>query len=425
MKHSILATLAFAIAANLAAQEYKNSVDGILHQLLDVNEKPIPDAIYQEIYKIDSGEEDAIFLAKKDNKWGWIDAKNKSIVPHVYHVADESRAFNLDGHSYLSPNHHIPAQKDSKWGLLDYKGKEVIPFDYDFICGDPEGEFFGQKGGRIYLLGHDGQATGELPYAELHGFVHFNSTPEDFHVVALVSNDGRKITGFSPLYKREIGLKECIGQGHIYLGDNLGMVVRVQNQYAILDTFGTLHPNRYDEIIMKDAFGFHVRKDKQWGYVGYDGKEVVAPKYEALEHAFNYDTKETHAFAVAQDKKWLLLSPKGSQVTKTKYDDIEFGPSDYLTSFKQNGKWGAVDANGKIVIKPLYDAPIHVNPKAPKNLFPAMVGGLYGFIDINGKMIIQPQYEAASEIAKDVDGYIEKGGKGGSIDIKGRVVWDK
>jgi hypothetical protein len=77
-----------------------------------------------------------------------------------------------------------------------------------------------------------------------------------------------------------------------------------------------------------------------------------------------------------------------------------------LFVFFADGRWGAMDRNGRTVAEPVYDAlvdtsthfgvpaslisPLHALPDGP---VPVMRDGRWGFIERNGLELIRPRYE--------------------------------
>gem|GEM_PF-6391631 len=69
-----------------------------------------------------------LITAKKNNKWGFVDGKNKVIIPFIY-----SKANNFS-------QGLVSVKKNGKWGFIDRTNKTIIPFVYD------EAFYFGEDG---------------------------------------------------------------------------------------------------------------------------------------------------------------------------------------------------------------------------------------------------------------------------------------
>src|SRR4030042_3076283 len=70
--------------------------------------------------------------------------------------------------------------------------------------------------------------------------------------------------------------------------------------------------------------------------------------------------------------------------------------SAFLYPFSKGGKWGYIDSEGTIVIKPNYDFALLFSESAA----PVELNNKWGFIDETGNVIIKPQYD-------DVKGFSE------------------
>lgn len=109
-------------------------------------------------------------------------------------------------------------------------------------------------------------------------------------------------------------------------------------------------------------------------------------------------------------------------------DDISFTWDSYsgdgdIVLVEENGKYGYIDAAGKLVIPCEWD-----NADA-FNEVPARVekDGKYGYIDTTGRLVIPCEWDDASVFSEGL-AYVGKNGKYGYIDTSGKLVipceWD-
>ena len=84
---------------------------------------------------------------------------------------------------------------------------------------------------------------------------------------------------------------------------------------------------------------------------------------------------------------------------------------------EQNGKWGVLDRNGKIIIPCLYDSGLRFT----ENMASALLNDKYGFIDKKGRMIIPATFEYASVFAEGL-ALVRQNDKYGFIDTTGKLV---
>ncbi len=71
--------------------------------------------------------EDGIAPAKKDQNWGFVNEKGKTIVAPKYDFV------------FRFKEGFAPVVRNNKWGFVNKKGKEVIPLEYDFVDSFSEG----------------------------------------------------------------------------------------------------------------------------------------------------------------------------------------------------------------------------------------------------------------------------------------------
>lgn len=145
----------------------------------------------------------------------------------------------------------------------------------------------------------------------------------------------------------------CIYQ-EAYSFDEKGMaLVKVNNQYLVIDCNGVvLRELMYDKAL-PDKLWTRVGGEQGWGWCDENGSVAIAPQFE---------------------------------------DVRPFGNAD-LAPVKIRGKWGYVDRYGKVVIKRQFtEAYPFVDGRAA-----VKTGTVWGFIDKKGVFKVNPQYEYISQ----------------------------
>ncbi|MBR5835329.1 MAG: WG repeat-containing protein [Bacteroidales bacterium] len=98
------------------------------------------------------------------------------------------------------------------------------------------------------------------------------------------------------------------------------------------------------------------------------------------------------------------------------YDVRQFSNS--RSAFKQDGRWGFMDGNARIVVKPVYeDCHDFVNGYAA-----VKEDGMWGYIDRSGTVVISPEYQEAGDFNEDGLAIVRKGEKYGVINAEGAVL---
>lgn len=134
---------------------------------------------------------------------------------------------------------------------------------------------------------------------------------------------------------------------------NNRIVVAKNGKYGVIDTSNkTILPfnNKYDRIDNYSEGMAAVRsKAGKWGFINLDGKEVIAPQYQALDGNFagNYGFSQG-LIGVYNGKKWGFISKTGKVAVPFIYDEIR--PfSEGLAGVLKNGKWGFINGANKTI----------------------------------------------------------------------------
>ena len=174
-----------------------------------------------------------------------------------------------------------------------------------------------------------------------------------------------------------------------YFGSRDFFEVKSNGYWGIVDSNGVqIVPTQYQYISKLNDSYLSVKQNNQYGvYSVYEGKEIITTKYDGITMLepwimakqnggwglidaeenvivpFKYDDIKklnNSYFAVKNYNAWGTVSSKtGKEVIAPKYDKIEYGRLNYL-KVKLNGKWGAVDYTGKLVV-PIVKGPFEIN----------------------------------------------------------------
>lgn len=119
---------------------------------------------------------------------------------------------------------------------------------------------------------------------------------------------------------------------------------------------------------------------------------------------------------VKSNGKWGLIDSNGEMIIKPQYDDVrEF--IEGFGYFKQSGKWGLVDKAGNIVFEPVFNSILNIS----EGMALIKIEGKYGFADLINRQIISPVYENAHVFSEGLAA-VKLKGKWGFIDNKGCMV---
>ena len=133
-------------------------------------------------------------------------------------------------------------------------------------------------------------------------------------------------------------------------------------------------------------------EEQKYGFLRIDGTYIIEPTLEQS----NWDMNANQSFNVyIKDEKKGLIFDNGNAVTEAVYDlnNIVF-PFKDLVFMTQNGKYGAFDALGKIVLPFKFNDHIEAYETISK-IRVKEAHQLYGYEDLSGKTIVAPQYSWA------------------------------
>ena len=104
--------------------------------------------------------------------------------------------------------------------------------------------------------------------------------------------------------------------------------------------------------------------------------------------------RNERAFA-ENDDGYVMLDASGKQIGKQVYEDTKlFLESDGLAAIKENGKWGYVDKDGKVIIEPQFEeAHSFLNGYAA-----VKAHGKWGYINEKGKLVNWKRHLSMREI---------------------------
>lgn len=126
-----------------------------------------------------------------------------------------------------------------------------------------------------------------------------------------------------------------------------------------------------------------------YGYIDTSGNIVVEPKYEYA-GSFN----EGFAVATLVNGGYALIDVTGKEINKFNFNYLGTYSNGLMAyQEKQDSKYGYIDKNGGIVIKPQFTmAQDFKDGTAVVNMSQDPIVNKYGLIDKKGKFIVQPEY---------------------------------
>jgi len=305
-------------------------------------------------------------------------------------------------------------EKNGKYGLIDLAGKEVVPCIYDYISDFLDGFAAVEKDDKLGYIDKTGKEVVPCIYSR------FSDTLiRTFHndLVAVSKNDKM---GFVDKSGKEIipciydesynsyTLNDIFSEGLVRVSKdgNFGFIDK-QGKTIVPFVYGGMHESRFDfsEGMALVSHGF-IESEGGWryGFVDKSGKEVIPCIYE------NGSPFSEGLACMQKNGKYGFIDKNGKEVIPFIYnmeaegDDVSFSTcfkngivilrvndgSGSSYSMDGEGKFGAIDKTGKIVISFRYD---DLSQIENSNLFLYSINEKYGIMDKSEKEIIPCIYD--------------------------------
>ena len=167
---------------------------------------------------------------------------------------------------------------------------------------------------------------------------------------------------------------------------------------------------KYDNVSSFSEGFAVVEKDKKYGYVDQNGKEVVPPTYYS---AGSFSDGVAVAYS-KEDCTWHIIDKTGNVKAQLKgYDNVGYSFSNGFIQVEKDDKYGLADTAGKEVLPPVYDFVGDFND----GLAWAEKNEMWGLIDIAGNEVLPFIYsqsfnEGFSRVKEDGNlSLVDKAGK--------------
>lgn len=201
-----------------------------------------------------------------------------------------------------------------------------------------------------------------------------------------------------------------------YVNDSvIGDVPVMIGSYGIVDTSGKIITEpMFEEMPVYGDGMFRVRLHGKYGYADATGKVVIPANWE-------YAVAFSESKAIVSDNSNSSIIDKSGKVIAA-----NLGPGTGMYRFFNNrarcrsldGMYGYMDATGKRVIPPTFDAADDFS----ENVAIVSKEGFYGLIDTNGKFLIEPEYSFVFNLGDGFYKVQDRSGQTGVVDKSGKVI---
>jgi hypothetical protein len=116
---------------------------------------------------------------------------------------------------------------------------------------------------------------------------------------------------------------------------------------------------------------------------------VIKPRFD-----YAWDFAANGLARVVENGKYGYINAEGKVVIAPRFDDAGHFAANGLAWVEVKGKAGYINAEGKVVIEPRFD---DTRSFAANGLAQVRVNGKYGYIDEKGKVVIEPRFDRSEE----------------------------
>lgn len=418
---------------------YDNGKWGVINSYGDIVVKPN----YDEMIVIPDNTK-AVFICTYDANYSEgtyktkvINHKEKEIIKgyeKIEPILNQDKNKNI-----IYENNMFKVQKEGKYGITDFSGKEILKCEYEKIeaIQGIENSFIIVKDGKYGLCDNSGNIIIDTKYSRIEKI---ESNYKNGYIV-VDENNNYGIIGFDKSIVLECKYEEVAS---IY-SNNL-FVVKQNGKYIVIDKEGkTILENKFDEAKEISGENIVAKKNGKYGVINTNGETKINFEYDNLTYMNTdyYIAQKNEKYGVISINKEEKLPFEYVDINYVSAGDFiiaDYMENETLTAKVINSSFetkitGVVSEvnNAKGYIKMIIDEEykyynFKFEEKAAASvltnstLFVSKKDGKYGFVDADGKVIVDYIYDDATE--QNSSGYagIKKDGVWGSIDIKGNVV---
>lgn len=410
--------------------------------VIDSNGNTVIDPSYSEMIVIPNNKKDVFICTYDINeqtgeyKTKALNSKNEEILTK-YDKIEALENYDEANNVWYDSN-AIKVQKDGKYGLIDYSGIELTKIEYEEISSlkGIENSILVKKDDKYGLLDSKGNVVIETNYKEI------TNLGKDYKVGYItVNNDGKY--GIIDYNKKQIidNIYEGIDK---VSGTNLYVVKTTSGKRVVNNNAEEVISEGFDEIteILSQDLGVIFTKSGKYGVMNEKGEVLINAEYDNLKEAAN------GVFIAKTGTNYGVIDKEKNQKVEFKYNSISYDKETGIYVAEDNDYNAEIldsqfDVKLKGILSELNTEKGYLKLRVGEeykyynfkfeeketkdiltsnNLFLSKQDGKYGFVDKNGKVVVDYVYDDATE--QNIYGYaaVKQDGKWGSINHEGKVI---
>lgn len=339
----------------------KTTEEGYRYGYVNLEGKEIIEIKYNDLYRVmEVNSDDTYIICAENGKYGLL-KNNEKIIDNEY----QSLLYN-------ESNNTVTALKGRKYGVLSLTGKTIIPFEYKQIDITGEYIYATTTDENVKIFDSTGKETNMSENRAI-----MNVTNTDYKIYMDTAN-GKTIYN---IYRDEEKITKNEYTYLQYLYDNYFVACDTNGKLGVIDTnektkiefnynsiqqientkmvqalnnntkMTEIYSEKMEKISeLKDATiqtnkeYFKIYNENETKYISNEGKEL------ANTEVFT----NNKIFAKKQGDKWGFVDASETKVIDFKYDKVTEVNKYGFAGIKQDGKWGVINSEGKIIVEPIY-----------------------------------------------------------------------
>lgn len=254
-----------------------------------------------------------------------------------------------DSLSYIEYGLFI-AKKNDKYGVIDIDGHIIVSIEWDDLSLFGANQYKVERNSKFGLFDSYGIRLTEVIYDDLKYLDSYKSIYQRNNRYGLLDYKYQEVT--EPIFTSYINLDKF----YIGVADEIGWGIYSYEGEEIIPMVNNWVPVRSSNIPEGLLL---VKENGNYGLMSVDNKIVLAPKY-PLFHKFEDYGVVIKLKAGGENYIGVVDISTGKYIVQTIYEKIQYLDKYGYFKVKKNGKWGAINSQGKIVY-PCQYGPLEIN----------------------------------------------------------------